>query len=126
MHLNIYHIIFFLIISLIFSSCNILDKNSSGDIAGKTDTYAGIYTQGIEDSNFNPCFAQEESWQFVEIQDTSFAKKVLKLGENPIFMRLKGTPGRKGEYKGIYATYDRQVKVEEVVGVGTLQEKGCG
>lgn len=119
-----YPILFCLAICLLFSACEIL-KNDSEDVGGKMDIYAGIYTQGIEDSNFNPCFNQDESWQFLEIKDTAFVEKIMGVEGNPIYMEIEGTPSSKGEFQGFYATYDRQITVEEVVAVGSLQENGC-
>lgn len=116
---------FFMAICLLISSCGIFENDDADIVAGVEDVYAGIYTQGIEDSNFNPCIDQDESWQLVEIEDTTFIAQLQEVNENPVYMELRGTPSEKGEFQGIFATFDRQFTVNEVVRVTSQAENEC-
>ena len=115
-----------IIIALAVGGCSIFSSDDDEiKLAGKEDVYAGIYSQGIEDSSFKPCIAQNEVWKLINIEDTSFIRQIIKFKENPVYVKLKGVPSEKGEFRGFFMTYDRQFTVQKVVHIGSLQENGC-
>lgn len=107
------------------TSCSFF--SGSDDLAGQAGVYAGVYIQGIEDSFFEPCIA-DEVWSLVEIAGTTFIPQVTALverGENPMYVQLRGVPSERGEYRGFFATYDREFSVETVEEVRVLREGDC-
>lgn len=113
-----------LLLSTVVYSCNVL-AGGDGDIKPNVErTYKGIYTQGIEDSSFNPCINREESWRLT-INDDSFYKKLSAVGENPVFVKLRGIVSEKGRYQGFFVTYDRTFEVNEVIEVTSTNKNKC-
>lgn len=103
---------------IVTSSCDLFN-NDQKVVANKEDVYDGIYIQGIEDSWFEPSIAEDESWKPL-FTDSTFAPvfEVLADGSsNKLFIRARGVPGKKGEYKGWFAQYDRKFKIKEIVEV---------
>lgn len=116
----------FLFFYLGINSCNLVGDDSHAIIPGKEEMFSGIYTQGIEDSTFEPCINLDERWRFSEIQDTaSFFSGLRNAEENPVYMEIRGVPTSNGEYQGFFLVYDRQINVKEVLSVTSLQDKDC-
>lgn len=113
-------------IYLVTPSCDLINGGKIDLIAGEEGVYSGIYSQGIEDSSFKPCIAEDEVWQITEIQDTaSFYSGLREATSNPIYMELRGVPSKRGDYRGFFMSYDRKITVIEAVTVKDLEDKDC-
>lgn len=118
------------IISLfLLISCGLLSGDHDS-IAGKEDIYAGIYTQGIEDSWFRPCLNPKESWLFTEVSDTTFyptlfdKRKSLNYLHHEFYMELRGVTTKKGEYRGFFVTHERGFEIKELIEMRVAKESG--
>jgi hypothetical protein len=122
-----------LLISIIsfflLTSCGLVNGNHDG-IAGKEDIYAGIYSQGIEDSWFRACINPKESWLFTEVSDTTFyptlfdKRKSLNYSHHEFYMELRGVPTKKGEYRGFFVNHDRGFEIKELIEMRVAKESG--
>ncbi len=116
-----------LVIGMMGSGCDWISSDSAV-VPGRSGVYAGPFSQGIEDSVFDPC-GREEVWKIVGFDaDTTFGRRVweqLRAGENPMFVRLQGIPTARGAFEGIFVTYDREFALEEALEVRPLQETDC-
>lgn len=112
---------------LLFGSCDLL-SGDSGIASGRTGVYAGVYSQGIEDSVFEPCGLDEE-WKIIGFDaDTTFGQRIwerVEEGENPMFVRLRGTPTERGHFDGFFVTYDREFALKDALEVRPLAERNC-
>lgn len=111
-------------ISLLFNACSIFGGDNREIVPGVDGTYTGIYSQGFEDSIFNPCIDRDESWQLISEGPNVF-NKINEPEGNPVFIELRGIPSKKGEYKGFYVTFDRKFEVKEVIESKSLDKKDC-
>jgi hypothetical protein len=112
-------------LSLGTTACGVLGDGGTYDPAGNEGVYAGVYTQGIEDSWFEPCYLKDEVWKIVVIEDTTFFSRLSEVGENPVYVELRGTPGEAGEYSGFFATYDRKFVSQKIEKAGSLKKNRC-
>lgn len=118
-----------LLVILLFlplSGCGLFGDDDG--LAGRRAVYEGTYSQGIEDSVFEPCDAPDESWR-IDADDTAFYDSVrVELGRsgNPMHIRVRGIPSEKGSYEGIFATYDRRFALIETLSVRELRGTDCG
>ncbi|MGD8749448.1 MAG: hypothetical protein PVI44_13370 [Balneolaceae bacterium] len=107
-------------------SCSIFGGGGGGEPSpGVEGIYEGIYTQGFEDSSFQPCLVKDEVWKLVEIEDSTFFSGLQKVGENPVYMKLKGIPSEKGGFLGFFVKYDREFSVQKVLRVASSNTINC-
>lgn len=109
------------------SGCGLFEDDTDG-LAGRRAVYEGTYSQGIEDSVFEPCDAPNESWR-IDADDTAFYDSVrAELGRsgNPMHIRVRGIPSEKGSFEGIFATYDRRFELIETLDVRERRATDCG
>lgn len=120
------HLFGLLILSMSLSvySCSIFGGDDREIVPGVEGMYTGIYSQGIEDSIFNPCIDQEESWVIFS-EDPAIFSQIREAEGNPVYLELRGTPSEKGEYQGFFVTYDRKFEIKEVVEAKSLEERRC-
>lgn len=123
-------LIFLLILSanLLFS-CN---TNNSGD-APPTNTeieFMGVYAQGIEDSWFYSCEYEEPAWK-PEFNEQSFGQ-LHEFWENrdpdggPFMkVRIVGVLSSKGNYQGIFETYDREIQILSILDIDYTEDTDC-
>ena len=123
-----------LLVSLLcftLTACTLIDPNETSfdALAGERAVFEGRFTQGFEDSIFKPC-GQDEAW-FLTADSTTLRTFIRQsadaLGQsgNPVYARLQGTLSLKGEYPGIFITYDRTLTVTEVLDVRPLRTNDC-
>lgn len=104
------------VFALMISSCNLIGNDDKSGKYGK-DVYDGIYLQGIEDSWFVPCVNVDESWKPI-FTDESFTPVWNALNDSEsykLYIRVRGIPSKKGDYKGFFAEYDREFEIFEVL-----------
>ena len=117
--------LFILALGLMLPACALVDGTENGP-----DVYEGVFSQGFEDSPFEPC-GRSEQW-LITTGDTTAMRifreqvfDVLRAGSNPMYARLHGTLSPKGEYPGIFITYDRQLELTEVLDIRPLRGLDC-
>lgn len=113
-----------LLMSFLVYSCSIFGSDDQEIVPGVEGTYTGIYSQGIEDSDFNPCIDRDESWQ-LNSEDPAVFSKINEAEGNPVYVKLRGIPSEKGEFMGFYVKFDRQFEVKEVIESKNLNKKNC-
>ncbi|MBN2733168.1 MAG: hypothetical protein JXR26_12125 [Balneolaceae bacterium] len=113
-----------LLMSLLIYSCSIFGGDDPEIVPGVEGTYTGIYSQGFEDSDFNPCIDRDESWQ-LSSEDPAAFSKINEAEGNPVYVKLRGIPSEKGEFMGFYVMFDRKFEVKEVLFSKSLNEKNC-
>ena len=110
---------------LTLASCSFFPDDGGDPL--EPGVYAGLYSQGIEDSDFKPC-GIDENWMLVA-DDSTFTVFIQQMAavqfENPTYVRLRGTPSRRGTYKGFFMTYDRRFTMTGVAEVRGRQEEEC-
>lgn len=124
-----------LLFGIILTTCDLFGGSDVDNLAGRNDVYPGVYTQGVEYGFFKPCIAEDEIWGFLpatENEVSSFIRKTWESELNPVYVELKGVPGKKGEFADnlpenvcCSITYDRQFILEETIFVEKKQEKEC-
>jgi len=110
---------------LVLNACALVDGSES-----EPDVYEGIYSQGFEDSTFEPC-GRSERW-LIAVGDTAAMQhfgervfEVLRQGNNPMYARLRGALSPKGSFPGNFITYDRKLELTDVLEVRAIQEGDC-
>ena len=113
--------------SLTLAACSLVEGEEGVLTA---DLYEGVYSQGIEDSTFEPC-GRDEVWQ-IEFDDEAVTRvfidqvsEVIRQGENPMYARLRGTLSPRGQYPGIFIVYDRELTIIDTEEVRPLQDSDC-
>lgn len=129
------HFLLVFLFSISLTACDLLGGSNVNNLEGRKDVYTGVYTQAVEYGYFRPCAAENETWQFLpatEDEVSSFIRKTWESELNPVYVELRGTPGKKGEYSEnlpenvcCSITYDRQFILEETIYVEKKQEKEC-
>lgn len=119
-----------LFISIIFGGCFFLSCSENPAVADVMQTYAGRYSQGIEDSPFQPCNLQEKwllQWDTDSLTSVfiTLVTAALNTGSNPMMARLKGEASERGQYKGIYEIFDRVFVVTEILEVRAMKAEDC-
>ena len=114
--------------SLTLASCGFFVEEDEPEVFPRAaDVYEGLYSQGFEDSVFSPC-GLDEDWLLVADDSTfsAFTRRVVDvLDENPIYVRLEGTPSEPGTYRGFMITYDRRFTLTDVEEVRGRREGDC-
>ena len=117
--------IFAAALCLVLNACALVDGSEL-----EPDVYEGIYSQGFEDSPFEPC-GRSERW-LLAVGDTAAIQhfrervfEVLRQGNNPMYARLRGTLSPRGHIPGFFITYDRTLEVTAVLEVRAIQEGDC-
>lgn len=122
---TIYLGLFLLIVFTI--SCNSLDGSERDDLLNREDIYQGIYLQGIEDVWFKPCKKHTEVWKpILTIEMVQTINPILF--ENwpaNLYLTVKGTPTKKGEYKGFFTRYDREIEVIKIMDLQATKSDDC-
>ncbi|MGI9175508.1 MAG: hypothetical protein ACR2GR_09355 [Rhodothermales bacterium] len=121
------HLVWLLACCLTLASCRFFTESEPDVHPGTPGVYAGLYSQGFEDSVFRPC-GIDEDWKLVGDDSTfsDFSRRSAEaLAENPAYVRLRGTPSRRGTYEGFFVTYDRQFTMTDVVEVRGRREGDC-
>lgn len=114
-----------LALGLMLPACALIDSTEN-----EPDVYEGTYSQGFEDSPFEPC-RRSERWNIITGDTTAMQDfrdrvvAVLNQGSNPMYARLRGTLSPKGQYPGIFITYDHQLELIEVLEVRALRASDC-
>lgn len=101
-----------------------------GDAENEVGIYEGRFAQGFEDSPFEPC-GLDETWLITFEGDDAvgrdFIERVTAVTRhaNPMYVRLRGVPSPKGEYPGIFISYDRRFTLVEVLEVRAPRIGDC-
>ena len=118
-------LIFAAALCLVLNACALVDGSKS-----EPDVYEGIYSQGVEDSTFEPC-GRSERW-LIAAGDTAAVRDFIRRafdemqqGHNPMYARLRGTLSSKGSIPGFFVTFDRTLEVTGVLEVRAIQEGDC-
>jgi hypothetical protein len=117
-----------LLSALLMGACDLLSDGDPRVEVGEPGVYVGTYSQGIEDSVFEPC-GLDERWKIVAFDaDTTFGRRIwerVEEGENPMLVRLRGTPTERGTFEGFFVTFDREFTLQEALDVQPLQGSNC-
>lgn len=117
-----------LVWALLAGACDLLSDGDPRVEPRERGVYVGTYSQGFEDSVFEPC-GLDEAWKIVAFDaDTTFGRRIWTLveeGENPMFVRLRGTPTERGTFEGFFVTYDREFVLQEALDVRALGDTDC-
>ena len=117
-------LIFAATLGLVLNACALVDGSASEQV------YEGVYSQGIEDSTFEPC-GRSERW-LIAAGDTAAVRDFVRRAydeaqqrHNPMYARLRGILSSKGSFPGFFVTFDRTLELTEVLEVRAIQESDC-
>lgn len=118
-----------ILIASLLSSCG---SNSSGE-GPPTNTeveFEGVYAQGFEDSWFYSCEYDNSGWKPV-LNDESFGQ-LQEFWENrdpdggPLMrMQIMGVLSKKGTYRGIFAGYEREIQILDILQIEYTDDTDC-
>ncbi len=117
--------LFTLALGCMLPACALIDGTED-----EPGVYEGVYSQGFEGGTFEPC-GRSERWLIIPGDSTAmqiFVERVVDVvtaGNNPLYARLRGTPGPQGEYLINFNIYERQFELSEILDVRALQANDC-
>ena len=123
------YFILLLLCAGLLQSCGVL-RSDDGPPVNTEIEFEGVYAQGFEDSGFQSCDYDEPVWKPV-FNENSFGQ-LQEFWENrdsnggPLTrLRIVGVVTRKGTYRGIYVTYNREIQILDILDIEYTDNTDC-